>query len=129
MKFATKILAVSLFVLLPTQAFADAVCADGVPVSGQLDWALNHNDVFNEGAECGLSILGGIAGYSFPAVRVGIGNVFKRPEMMRAAITIYKAGMVEQATEVATCSQIHNGAAYNCLKENKADVHAWLQRH
>lgn len=128
MKASKFFLAASIFALASSQTLA-AVCPDKTPVEGHLNWALQHDDVFNEGAECGLSILSKIAGYPVPPIRIGVGNVFKRPEMMKAAIAVYHMGYIEEAINVATCSQIHNTGAYQCLTQNRAAVQAWLSVH
>lgn len=113
----------------PSTAFSQGLCSDGTMYSIHLDWALNHDDVVNEGAECGLSILGTIAGFPVPPIQLGIGNIFKRPEMMRGAIAIYKMGYVEQGINVAICSQYHNAAATQCLHQHRNLVGAWLATH
>lgn len=110
-----------------TPVLAWTVCGDGVPVDRQLNWARGDTG-HNEGAACGADILANAAGISLPPFHqvLPYGEVFKRNAMMSAAIAAYKKGYHEEAVSVAICSQVHNAAAHECLKQNRTEIKSWF---
>jgi hypothetical protein len=110
-------------------AGAWTTCPDGVPVNGQLDWSKGDWG-HNEGANCGAGVLANAAGVNLPAFHAILpyGEIFKRASMMQVAIGAYKRGYHNEAIEAAICSQVHNGAAHQCLKQNRTEVDEWFRQ-
>jgi hypothetical protein len=99
-------------------------------VTAHLDWSA-HDNGFNEGATCGLSVLTGLNLAGLPALvpQPILGNVFHRDTMMGFAKTAYRLGAKEQAVDVAICSQVHNDDAHACLTAHRHLVAAWFDTH
>ncbi|QCI97478.1 hypothetical protein [Agrobacterium larrymoorei] len=127
MKVKISIIAI---VLLSTVQSAGAwtVCPDGVPINAQLNWSRQDRG-HNEGANCGASVLANAAGVNLPGIHqvLPYGEIFKRNHMMDVAIAAYKRGYHNEAIEAAICSQVHNGAAHQCLKQNRTEIDAWFR--
>jgi hypothetical protein len=102
-------------------------CADQVPL--HLDWCSTDHG-YNEGAECGLKALTG-SGVPLPA-DVGqqvLGNIWDRTNMMGATKTAWKVGAKDAAVAAATCCQIHNPPAHQCVSSRPDLVKKWLDSH
>jgi hypothetical protein len=112
-----------------SDASVAAVCKQST-VDVHLNWcSMDHG--FNEGASCGLNVLGGtdVAGLPAMAVQAVLGNVWDRTNMMGVTKAAYRAGFQNEAIDASICCQIHNRDAYDCLKSNREAVSRWLNSH
>lgn len=97
-------------------------------VYANLNWSAGDHG-YNEGALCGLNALQGIAELNLPQIPFEedlLGNIWDRTNLIGAAEGAFQLGYTDAAVEAATCSQIHNGEAYQLLLDNPGIVADWL---
>jgi hypothetical protein len=97
-------------------------------VAGNLNWSTGDHG-FNEGAQCGVNALQGIAGIALPNVPFVyqiLGNAWDRTNMMGAAQVAFRMGYVAAAVNTAICSQIHNGPVHQGLAQRRDLIIAWF---
>lgn len=100
-------------------------------VKAQLDWAAGDHG-FNEGGQCGVNALQGIAGVPLPNVPFEyqiLGNVWDRTNMMNAAQSAFRMGFVDAAVNAAICSQVHNGPVHDALAKRRDLIASLSVRH
>lgn len=96
-------------------------------VASECNWAKNDTG-HNEGAGCGAGVLAKIGGFDIPHSEIiPLGELWKRREMMYAALEAFKRGHHDEAVDVAICAQIHNKESHEFLKKNREAVSEWFE--
>lgn len=96
-------------------------------VASECNWAKNDTG-HNEGAGCGAGVLAKIGGFQIPHANIlPLGDIWKRREMMYAALEAFKRGYHNEAVDVAICAQIHNRTSQEFLQNNRDGVAKWFE--